>query len=158
MEPAVMTTDAAALLERYCALLKTGDDPLPLPVSGGSMAPFLIPGRDSVLLARPGRRLRRGDMVLYRRTSGAYVLHRIVACQRGGSYVLAGDAQCFVERGIRDEQIAAVVCAVVRNGRRLKPGSFWWEFFARVWSRMIPLRGALCRAYAGLTWFRRRQE
>ena len=134
---AVQTTEAAALIERYCALLQTGDTPLSLPVTGSSMLPFLVPGRDSVLLARPGRRLRRGDMVLYRREGGGYVLHRIVACQRDGAFAMAGDA---------------------RKGRRQGPGRFWWEFFARVWPRVLPLRGGLCRAYGALTWFRRKRK
>lgn len=155
---AVQTTEAAALIERYCALLETGATPLPLPVTGSSMLPFLSPGRDSVLLARVDRRLRRGDMVLYRREGGGYVLHRIVACQRDGGFAMAGDAQQLVERGIQRGQITAVACAAVRKGRRQGPGCFWWEFFARVWPRVLPLRGGLCRAYKALTRFRREQK
>lgn len=152
------TTQTAALIERYRALLETDGTPLPLPVTGSSMLPFLSPGRDSVLLARPNRRLRRGDMALYRREGGGYVLHRIVACQRDGGFAMAGDAQQLVERGIRRDQIVAVVCAAVRKGRCQGPGCFWWEFFARVWPRVLPLRGGLCRAYGVLSRFRRGQK
>ena len=152
------TTQTAALIERYRALLETDGTPLPLPVTGSSMLPFLSPGRDSVLLARPNRRLRRGDMALYRREGGGYVLHRIVACQRDGGFAMAGDAQQLVERGIRRDQIVAVVCAAVRKGRCQGPGCFWWEFFARVWPRVLPLRGGLCRAYGVRSRFRRGQK
>ena len=152
------TTQTAALIERYRALLETDGTPLPLPVTGSSMLPFLSPGRDSVLLARPNRRLRRGDMALYRREGGGYVLHRIVACQRDGGFAMAGDAQQLVERGIRRDQIVAVMCAAVRKGRCQGPGCFWWEFFARVWPRVLPLRGGLCRAYGVLSRFRRGQK
>ncbi len=152
------TTQTAALIERYRALLETDGTPLPLPVTGSSMLPFLSPGRDSVLLARPNRRLRRGDMALYRREGGGYVLHRIVACQRDGGFAMAGDAQQLVERGIRRDQIVAVVCAAVRKGRCQGPGCFWWEFFARVWPRVLPLHGGLCRAYGVLSRFRRGQK
>ena len=31
--------------------------------------------------------------------------------------------------------------------RILAPGDFWWEFFARVWVRLIPLRPVLTRIY-----------
>ena len=73
-------------------------------------------------------------------------------------FAMAGDAQQLVERGIRRDQIVAVVCAAVRKGRRQEPGCFWWEFFARVWPRVLPLRGGLCRVYGVLSRFRRGQK
>ena len=45
------------------------------------------------------------------------------------------------------EQVFALVTKVQRKGRVLAPGDFWWEFFARVWVRLIPLRPLLVRAY-----------
>ena len=76
MERAKRSVDTALLMEQYRALLETVDV-LPLEVSGSSMTPFLAPGRDSVLLAKPGETLRRGDIALYQRESGAYVMHRV---------------------------------------------------------------------------------
>ena len=28
------------------------------------------------------------------------------------------------------------------------PGDFWWTFFARVWTKLVPLRPLIARAYA----------
>ena len=119
---------------------------VPLAVSGSSMTPFLIPGRDTVYLSKVSSPLKRGDMVLYRRDNGRYVLHRILRTD-GELYTMLGDAQTVPEPGIRSDQILAVVSAVRRKGRIQKPGSFWWFFFRTLWIRMVPLRPLAGRAY-----------
>ena len=42
----------------------------------------------------------------------------------------------------------AVVTAVRRKGKLLKQGSFWWDFFEKVWIRMVPLRPAAKAVYS----------
>lgn len=155
MERADLRVDTALLMEQYQELLKTVDT-LPLQVTGSSMTPFLAPGRDSVLLTKPGERLRRGDIALYRRDSGSYIMHRVYRCGSDGSYEMLGDAQQVIKRGIRREQIIAVACAARRKGKEQKPGCFWWEFFARVWIRIVPLRPVLRGLYSR-TFGRRKQ-
>ncbi len=118
---------------------------VPLVISGSSMTPFLAGGRDTVYLSRVPGHLKRGDMILYRRDNGAYVLHRI--WRAGQTHTLVGDAQTQLEPGIRDDQVLALVTAVRRKGRLLRPGSFWWDFFEKVWIRMVPLRPGICRIY-----------
>ena len=99
----------------YLPLLREGIAP-PLPVVGGSMGPYLASGRDAVVLAPMGERACRvGDICLYRRDNGAYILHRIVG-RRGDTYTFAGDAQTTREYGIRKEQLLGCVTAVVRKG------------------------------------------
>ena len=121
-------------------------------ISGSSMAPFLIHQRDTVWFRAPDREPRTGDMVFYRRQSGQYVLHRICRVKKDG-YYLIGDNQTQVEGPLHREQIFALVVKVRRKGKDLEPGSFWWEFFARVWPRVIPLRRWILTAY-GLIFHR----
>ena len=121
---------------------------VPLVISGSSMTPFLVPGRDTVYLSKVTGPLVRGDMVLYRRDNGRYILHRI-ACVDADSYTMLGDAQTVPEPGIRRDQILAIVTAVRRKGKLLKQGSFLWFFFKTVWIRMVslrPLAGSMYRA------------
>ena len=120
---------------------------VPLVISGGSMSPFLVHGRDTVYLSKISKPLKKGDMVLYRRKSGAYVLHRILHV-RNDSYTMVGDAQTHLEPGIHTNQICAVVTAVRRKDKLLKKGSFWWDFFEIIWIRMVPLRPALKKMYS----------
>lgn len=139
------------LLEEYRQLLA---DPriqaLPLVISGNSMSPFLIHGRDTVYLSRLTRPVRRGDILLYQRRNGAYILHRVWKAEQG-CYTMVGDAQTQLEPGILDEQVIAIVTAAQRKGKRQAPGSFWWEFFEKVWIRLVPLRPAVCAVYSRLT-------
>lgn len=115
-------------------------------ISGSSMSPFLCHERDRVFFKAPDRPLRVGDMVFFQRRSGQYVLHRICRI-KDGSFYIVGDAQTAIEGPVAREQIFALVTKVQRKGRILAPGDFWWEFFARVWLRLIPLRPVLSRIY-----------
>ena len=145
MEQVVREVNTAALMEEYRALLQEVEQ-LPLLVSGRSMVPFLVHGRDTVYLTRVSAPLKRGDIALYQRTDGTYILHRIYA-NRGDVFDMVGDAQTEIEYGIAREQIFAVVCSAVRKGRTQKPGSFWWEFFEKIWIRLVPLRPILAGGY-----------
>lgn len=139
------------LLEEYRRMLaeESRIEALPLVISGSSMTPFLKHGRDTVYLSRLERQPKRGDMLLYRRDTGAYILHRVVRVE-AGICTMVGDAQTMLEPGIRPDQIIAIVTAVDRKGKRQKPGCFWWEFFEKVWLKMIPLRPSIMALYGRL--------
>lgn len=141
MKPQTKILTPEVLLEEYRQLLQTDDsiEALPLQVSGNSMAPFLRHGRDTVYLSRLRRPVRRGDILLYRRAGGAYVLHRVCAVTPRG-FTMLGDAQINPEPGITDGQVLAVVTRVVRRGRSVSPGSLCWEYYAKLRPRLLPLR------------------
>lgn len=129
----------------YLPLLREGIAP-PLPVVGGSMGPYLASERDAVVLApMEGIHPRVGDICLYRRDNGAYILHRIVG-RRGDTYTFAGDAQTEREYGIRCDQLLGCVTAVVRKGKK-RTGGFWWHFFRTVWIALLPWRRELVAVY-----------
>ena len=52
----------------------------------------------------------------------------------------------------------ALVTAVRRKEELLQPGSFWWNFFEKVWIRVIPLRPGIVAAYSALTGAFRKAE
>ena len=148
MEPDVRVVSPESLMGPLPDLLEEGAV-VPLVISGGSMNPFLVSGRDTVYLSKPDGPAKRGDMVLYRRKGGAYVLHRVLR-RENGTYTMIGDAQTHPEPGIRPEQILARVTAVRRKGKLLQKGSFWWDFFAVLWIRMVPFRPGVVKAYTCL--------
>ena len=129
------------LLEEYRKLLREEPEitELPLVISGNSMSPFLIGGRDTVYLSRVERPLGRGDAVLYQRDNGSYIFHRIYRVTEKG-FTMVGDAQTVLEHGIRPDQIIAVMTRARRKGKDLEPGNFWWFFFEKIWIRMVPFR------------------
>lgn len=146
MEHRVRVVDPAQMIEPLLGLLDEVQA-VPLVISGGSMSPFLINGRDTVYLSKISRPLKKGDMVLYRRAGGSYVLHRIFKAE-DGSYTMVGDAQTYLESGIRPDQILAIVTAAYRKDKLLQKGSFWWDFFEIVWIRLVPFRPALKKIYS----------
>ena len=141
--------DTAAYVGTLKALVEEGHE-VSLLISGSSMAPFLIHHRDTIYFKAPDRELKPGDMVFYQRSSGQYFMHRIRFVNADG-YYLIGDGQQITEGPIAREQIFALVTAVKRKGKVIRPGDFWWEFFARVWLRIVPLRGIVSRLYARLS-------
>lgn len=52
----------------------------------------------------------------------------------------------------------ALKIAVRRKEKLLQPGSFWWDFFEKVWIRVIPLRPGIAAAYSALTGAFRKAE
>ena len=139
------------LLEEYRELLKDESvEALPLVISGNSMSPFLIHGRDTIYLSRLTRTVKRGDVLLYQRDSGAYILHRVYKIE-GDSFTMVGDAQTELEPGIRPEQVIAIMSSAERKGKKQAPGSFWWEFFEKIWIRMVPLRSIVRKVYTAVS-------
>ena len=119
-------------------------------ISGSSMSPFLIHHRDTIYFKKPDRELKVGDMVFYRRGNGKYIMHRIRRIRPEGFYMI-GDAQTEIEGPLQREQIFGLITAVERKGKLIQPGDFWWEFFAKVWLRIIPLRRLIQRIYQVLS-------
>ncbi len=154
MEYKVRVIEPEALMSQLPQLLQEAES-VPLIISGNSMSPFLMHGRDTVYLSKVTQPLKKGDMILYRRRSGAYILHRICRVH-DGVYDLVGDGQYGIEPGIRPEQVLAVVTAVRRNGKLLQKGSFCWELFEHVWLDLLPLRPGIRRLYCCMTPWRKR--
>ena len=116
-------------------------------IAGNSMSPFLVHDRDYIFFTRPEREIRRGDMVFYQRFTGQYVMHRVCRI-KDNSYYLVGDAQTEVEGPLYREQIFALITAVKRKGKIVRPGDFWWEFFEHIWVRLIPARRLIVKSYS----------
>ncbi len=135
-----------------------------LTVTGNSMSPFLRHERDQVVLVKVDpATLQPGDVPLYRRRSGQYVLHRIVerddGCERRRlgdmevlpsahvgaplHFTMLGDAQTALEHRIEADQIVARAAAFIRKGKRWNCDSRAYRRRVRRWHRWLPLRPTL---------------
>lgn len=130
-------------LETLCGIIQEGKQ-VSLTVSGSSMVPFLAGNRDSVLLSLPDGEPKKGDVCLYRRASGQFVLHRLYRVKKDG-YYFVGDAQNEIEGPLAREQICAKVIAAVRKGKRITPKNGVWKFYEKLWIRILPMRRPLIR-------------
>ena len=100
---------------------------------GFSMRPFLRSGEDMMVITRKGpERCRKYDAILYRRATGKYVLHRIVAV-RPDSYVLRGDNCLRREYGITDEQVLGVLTGVIRKGQKMDVNCWRYRMGVKLW-------------------------
>ncbi len=77
---------------------------------GTSMLPMLRQGVDSVqLVSKEKRPPKIGEVILYRRKNGAFVLHRIIGEGKDGSFITCGDNQGIPEKGVGYDSIIAVL-------------------------------------------------
>lgn len=110
-----------------------------LVVTGYSMRPILRHHRDSVVLIPPPEKLKRGDLILYTRKSGQYVLHRIVKKPKNGAFICSGDNQ-WVPEEVHDHQVMALVESYNRGGKKFRADSFRCRLYVTVWVAMFPIR------------------
>lgn len=116
-------------------------------VTGISMYPILRHRRDTVELVKPAQ-LHRGDLVLYKRDNGQYILHRIITEPRDGGFICCGDNQWEPEQ-VHNEQVIALVDAYLRDGKRIPANSLGCRLYVWAWVGLFPVRRPLL-------WIRRR--
>lgn len=117
-----------------------------LPATGMSMSPLFRHMRDEVTLESvDGRKLEKYDMILYRRDSGEYVLHRIVGYAEGG-LILRGDAQYIDEYPVRQDQVIACVIQYKRKGREHACNEKRYRLYTVLWVNSLPARRVCCAA------------
>ena len=129
-----LIVDTKEYLNTICQLLQEGKQDLPVPVTGNSMCPFLHPG-DIVYLNRYTE-LEKGDIVLFTRPDGSFVLHRIYQIKKDGSYLILGDNQMLPEP-VPAERIHAIVTSVRIKEKVITPKSLRWQCYAKLWSRPV---------------------
>ncbi len=112
--------------------------------NGTSMLPLLRQGVDSVTLSALPKRLKKYDLPLYRRENGQFVIHRIV--KTGATYTCMGDNQFVAEKGLRLDQMIAVVTALHRGDRCVDVSQLTYKMYCRVWHWSRPVR----RVWRGL--------
>lgn len=109
---------------------------------GVSMEPMIRQDRDLVTLRRPTSRLKKYDVILYRRGE-KYVLHRIVGvCD--DHYLVRGD-NTFVLETVTDGDILGVLTGFKRKGRAISTENRAYRLYARLWHAVYPLRLACFR-------------
>lgn len=120
-------------------------------VVGNSMYPLLRNGLDNVLVSS-NVKPKKFDIILYRRKSGDYVLHRIVRVGKEG-FGLCGDNQLLVEYPVRQEDVVAVVTAIERKGKLVPVTKLWYRAYSVLWSLLIPLRPVIFKVSCKIKHF-----
>ena len=107
---------------------------------GISMLPLLREGKDLFIVKkRPPKRLKRGDVVLYRRPPDAYVLHRIIKVNKN-SYTILGDNCINKEYGIKDKDIIGIMTGFIRSGKKHSTDDLSYRLYTSFWLMYNPIR------------------
>jgi len=116
------------------------------PVNGRSMLPFIVGGRESVILVKP-RAPQLGDIVLARVENGKPVIHRIIAID-GEKVTLMGDGNLYgVEHCLAKDILARATDAVTQQGKKRKLDSASSLKRSALWNRLRPIRKWLLLLY-----------
>ncbi|MGE5613693.1 MAG: S24/S26 family peptidase [Bacillota bacterium] len=109
-------------------------------VRGSSMYPFLRDGIDEVELSRADfANIKKLDIVLAKRSTGEYVLHRVIKKDKNCFYML-GDAQRQIEGPFNPGQLQAIVKSVRRKKKRISCDSTLWLLLSWIWMICLPIR------------------
>lgn len=116
------------------------------PVKGYSMLPFIIGGKDSVILQRPTAP-KVGDVVLAWVDGFHYVVHRIIRID-GQQVVLMGDGNIAGVEHCTLADVKAIATHVVKpSGKHYDLQRPAWQRAARYWLRLRPLRRYILGIY-----------
>jgi len=122
---------------------------------GYSMYPLLIPGTDKVVIEpSSGRRLKRGDIALFRRKGSKLVLHRIVRIKidRTGEHLFyfCGDNQKEIEGPVREEEICGIVTFIEKERFKISVRNPLYVLSVFIWMVLRPVRPNISRFFARL--------
>lgn len=134
--------DTQEYLDTVCELLRQGETAVAVPVAGGSMIPFLHHG-DTVYLDLPRSPVKRGDILLYTRSNGQYILHRVIQVNPNGSLWMSGDAQMTLEYLPDKTCVHGLVTSVRHKGKCNRPGGFRWWMYSHPWRWLLRYRHRL---------------
>ena len=130
-----------------------------LPVNGRSMLPFIIGGRESVILQQPPKQgetrqgapqMKLGDVVLAWVEGNRYVVHRIIRID-GDRVTLMGDGNLVGTEHCRLSDIKAIATHVV--GSDEQPHNLYTSrrmLGVRLWWWLLPIRRYLLAIYKRL--------
>ena len=118
---------------------------------GTSMYPmFADPADEAVIAPVDVARLKRGDVVVYRRdpnAGGLLVMHRIYR-RNGEEFYMVGDNRSEIEGPLRADQMRGILVQWVRRGRTYSVKNIGYRLFSGLWLVMLPLRNPVYRLLA----------
>ncbi len=130
-------------------LVNQGTD-VTITVTGNSMQPMVTHLRDTVLLTKcDPNTLKAGDIPLYRREDGKYILHRIMKVH-SDTFDIAGDHQTELEKGVYKAQVLCVVKGFTRKGKFHSCKGIGYKLYAFIWRIVFPFRGLIMKMHGKL--------
>ncbi|MBR6382438.1 MAG: S24/S26 family peptidase [Lachnospiraceae bacterium] len=107
---------------------------------GYSMYPLIVPERDEVIIS-PLRdhKIKRGDVLLYRRKNDKLILHRVYKKKNDKIYFV-GDNESVVEGPLDISQVHGIMTAFYHKGKKIKTNNFFYFLSCQLWLFLLPFR------------------
>ena len=121
--------------------------PIQIAPEGYSMYPFIVPGRDEVVVSplADEKELKKGTIVLFRdKNSERLILHRIHHAE-GDYFYEWGDNSLTVNGPHKKSCIIGVMTAVVKRGREVSVDRLSCRLYTFLWPHVQPLRRFLSK-------------
>ena len=139
-----MVTDHV-IIEEASRLVRDGVC-VTLPVNGQSMLPFIIGGKESVILQKP-ENLKVGHVVLAWVDGNHFVVHRIKAID-GTNVTLTGDGNLGGLEHCQLSDVRALATHMVdTKGRKHDLYTKWRMRGLKIWNKLFPLRRYILGVY-----------
>ena len=120
-----------------------------LPVNGQSMLPFIIGGKESVILQKPVEP-KVGDVVLAWVEGCRFVVHRIISIS-GNNVTLMGDGNIMGTEQCTLSDVKAIATHVVSADEKIRDLNNPWRLLAtRLWFQLRPVRRYILAIYKRL--------
>lgn len=117
---------------------------------GNSMMPLIRNGKDILVITKKKEsRLKKYDIVLYKRDNGQYVLHRILKVRRK-DYILCGDNRCKKEKGVTDKQIIGILEKIIKDDIVINVHNRKYILFLHIWCDLFFIRIIIIRLSRGI--------
>lgn len=127
-------------IEEWCRLAKEGSRiPVKITLAGTSMEPLIRKDRDHVVIVPADDGIRVGDIVLFRRYDGAYVVHRVYSISEN-TVVTLGDNCEKTDPPVSRESILGKVTEIIRGRKLIEADSEAWRRIGIISMKMLPLR------------------
>lgn len=135
-------------LEEWGEYAKKGADiPITVPLHGSSMEPLIRYMKDPVTIVPLKRDPLVGDIVMFRRSDGAYVAHRVYKVT-ANKIITWGDNCVRPDAPLLRKDVIGLIISMERNGKKhlldtdkqRAYGIRWMTFYRRLWRIYINLR------------------
>lgn len=125
-------------------LFKNGKEAV-ITVTGNSMAPLFYHKRSRVTLVPcSGNSIKKYDIILYKRTSGEYVLHRVVNV-RSTSIDCCGDSETQIEKGVKKTAVIGRVTEFYRKRKIMSTNNIIYKIYSVLWVALLKKRKTIMK-------------
>ncbi len=113
---------------------------------GNSMRPILRDRIDKLILSKPCDNVQEGDVLLYEKPDGVFVLHRVVSANDDGTFTFMGDCQNNKDVGVTPDMIKAKLVGFFRGAKEISTDNPRYKKFVSFWMKSRFIR----RIYVGI--------